>query len=376
MGIYSHSSFYFHHLLEENMEIITCQAKRSGKGFIANSQELIGALESTKAKAVKVIDSVVFKKNLVEYLKAIGKNEVVKVIPYKGEFTYESLETKSEVKSKHGKGIKLTAGKFTARFLSQKLPEDNTNDIALLRFSTIKAEESLNAGELKNALKHALVCISKDGANPALEYVFFDSSDDFTNIIGADGYRMAITRTPRIAEIGNQILISKANAEKLLKVIAKADNVELNDKGNQIRIKTKSQILFIEKEFCQFPYYQQVLDNHKDNQIAEIVFKADDLLKALPGKVKSSLPNILTRLYWNKNLKYVIKEDDQELTGEAELVHSSGEAKFAMNYQYLMDMLKAFKGKEVVLAAREALNAQVFSAGNTTYVIMPMYAQL
>jgi len=358
------------------MEIITCQAKRSGKGFVANSQELIGALESTKAKAAKVIDSVVFKKNLVDYLKAIGRNEVIKVIPYCGEFTYESLGIKSEVKSKHGKGIKIVSGKFTARFLSQKLPEDNTNDIALLRFSTIKAEESLNAGELRNALKHALVCVSKDGANPALECVFFDSLGDFTNIIGADGYRIAITRMPRIKEIGNQILISKANAEKLLKAIAKADNVELNDKGNQIRIKTKSQILFIEKEVSQFLHYQQVLDNLKDNQIAEIVFQANDLLKALPGKVKSTLPRILTRLYWDENLKYTIKDDERELTGEAKLIHSHGKAKFALNFRYLIDMLKAFKGKEVVLAAREALQAQVFSAGNTTYVIMPMYAEL
>jgi len=89
------------------MEIISVEAKRSGKGFITENGKLIKALKDSTSDNLKIIDTMVGRKGFLEYLRTLDKDKVLKVIPYQGSFEYESSEKEPRILSKEGKGIKI-----------------------------------------------------------------------------------------------------------------------------------------------------------------------------------------------------------------------------------------------------------------------------
>ena len=161
--------------------------KRSGSGFIAHRAKLLNALSRALSERVELMDFTIGRRGFVGYLKALGGSNIVKVIP--------SSDGASESQANGQKRIKITCGTNTSYLEDMAWIGDNTaHTICEVRVSPNNSvKPNIGSLELSEALNRVLPFTAKEDKRPALQCVLFTVKEGKLTLVGADGYRLAIT---------------------------------------------------------------------------------------------------------------------------------------------------------------------------------------
>jgi len=346
------------------MEIIACEAKRTGKGFIARNQDLIKTLENATADNIKVIDSTIGKRGLLTYLKTLDRTEPIKIIPYKGKFEIEAGNRENiHVEEVEGKGIKIVQGKTRARVKNNAWVKPQ-GETALLRFNLPKATKSIEVTEWKEAIKKAIACASNE--ERMIRCIRIEK-DGKINVIGCDGFRMVITKIYDGTAIEN-CNIDKDEAKTMLKTLEKANNVMLVDNAKYVSLLSNNKMVSVKKTDGIYPDWRRIAKNI--NVIAEAIFDVKDAKEAL-ARVKAD--NYI-RIFVGDGAITLIGDSEDYTAKESIEARTEGKARFAINPKFLKDMFSMEKDICRLYAGNEA-SAQKFEFGDSTYFVMPMFVE-
>ena len=161
------------------------EGKRSGAGFVAHKAILVNALSRALAERVMLIDLTIGRKGFLNYVKAVGGSNVIKVAPSNGSAS-ESQATK--------KRLRVVCGANTSYLDDLAWIGDKTPltlcEIRVSPGNSVKP--NLGATELAEALNRVVPFTSKDDARPVLQCVNFEVKEGKLYLVGADGFTLAV----------------------------------------------------------------------------------------------------------------------------------------------------------------------------------------
>ena len=165
-------------------EQLNIEGKRSGAGFVAHKAILVNALSRALAERVMLIDLTIGRKGFLNYIKAVGGSNVIKVAPSNG----------SASESQATKRLRVVCGANTSYLNDLEWIGDKTPltlcEIRVSPGNSVKP--SLGATELAEALNRVVPFTSKDDARPVLQCVNFEVKEGKLYLVGADGFTLAV----------------------------------------------------------------------------------------------------------------------------------------------------------------------------------------
>lgn len=349
------------------IEQLNIEGKRSGEGFIAHRQSLLGALGRASADRVNLMGFTIGRKGLVSYLKALGGANVIKVVPFAGDASVSRIT---------GKSLKVVCGTSTGYVSNNEWISDKTAsgfcDLKVNpRYSILP---NLGTLELAEALERALIFTSTESSRPVLQGVSFKAKGGKLELVSADGYRLAVITLDFNGE--GEAVIHRDELKSMAQALKRARRVRLSFETDQA---TKRNYLIIETELIRyrfsglsgsFPDYKALIP--KDFK-AGLSLETGEALKALGSlRVLSDVKGYPVDLTIGDGKVIMTSTDDKGMTKIS--AETSGEPmKLRLDGSFLNDALKAFGGM-VELQLTDAKSPVLFTAESFKLVLMPMAA--
>ena len=132
------------------------------------------------------MDLTIGRKGLLGYLKALGGSNVVKVIPSNGSASgVQAIE----------KRLKVICGANTSYLADNEWIGDKTPlTLCQVRVSPGNSvKPNIGVTELAETLARLLPFTARDDNRPVLQCVNFEAKDGKLTLVGADGFRLAVT---------------------------------------------------------------------------------------------------------------------------------------------------------------------------------------
>jgi DNA polymerase-3 subunit beta len=237
---------------------------------------------------------------------------------------------------------------------------------------------------LQSAIDKVIFAVDKAGkytSRPVLQGVLFDITDDTINIVGSDGYRMALYQTKINCNIGidTQLVIPAKLLEKIYKVI------KLTKYKGDIEVYYNSKnISFYTEEFEVSGYlvdgkyfdYKAVLPKEFNTKL--IVNKKDfesmlKRMKAIPSTKEMPMAKIITDnnkiyIHSHNGTMSLIENMPAKITGD--------KVEIAFRVAYILDYLKKVGTKEVVINIVNSNSPVILEETNDNekyqYLVMPV----
>ena len=251
----------------------------------------------------------------------------------------------------------------------------------------IKGEEvSLDGDRLIKALTSVLPYRSKDEARPVLQGIFLSLGEE-TEVVAADGFRMAYQRLPLASPFERKAVVP-AEAVKLLEHLWKRIPPAPEAGGciiDRVLAPREVTLAFDQDKMAfrfgratvlaklipgEYPNYREIMP--RDDDWPKVVFFAREMEREVRRLRKVS---DTVRLTWEDNtLKLRAKDQEKEAEATIETrIETSG--RIAFNAGYLLEYLKGKDGM-VALAVQGERSPGIFRhAGAPLVLIMPMYVQ-
>jgi DNA polymerase III sliding clamp (beta) subunit (PCNA family) len=285
---------------------------------------------------VEINDAILGRKGFLNYLKALGGSNIVKIVPSNG-MASESQHVE--------KGLKVVCGANTSylpneAWVTEKNRYGGFCQVRVSPHNTVKP--NLGGIELAEALSRVIPYVEKGKeARPVLECIRFIHKDGRLTLAGCDGFRLAETSLDFEDEEG-EALIEAIELKGLIPALKRAKRVKVGFENGGERLGSKS--LVIDTEAIRYKWQSQDGNYPDYEKLIPTDFVAD-------GKV------ILEA-----------KED----RGKAEIqAEASGEAEIGINAKYLAQGLKSLGGI-AELKVKDAKSAMLFSVDDYRLVVMPM----
>jgi len=348
------------------LEQLNIGGKRSGKGFVAHKAMLVSALIRALADRVMLMDITLGRKGLLNYIRALGGSNIIKVTPSNG----SAGETQATAKR-----LKVVCGANTSYLADNEWIGDKTPltlcDVRVSPSNTVKP--NVGAIELSEALARVLPFTSKDDDRPMLQCVNFEAKDGKLNLVSSDGFRLAIIDLD-YADGDGQALINRDELKGVINAIKRAKRVRVSFEPSGESLDGMS--LIIDTELIrykwqgvngEYPITDKLIPT-EFNTFAHFdtveAIKAVNSLKALADS--KAYPIDLTI----GDGKIVMANPDDK--GQAELVaDTDGQGKIRVDGQYLSQALKACGGM-VDLKLTNAYSPMLFTVDGYQLVVMPM----
>ena len=342
--------------------------KRSGEGFVAHKATLVNALSRALADRLLLMDFTMGRKGFLNYIKALGGSNIVKMVPATNGSASEAQAA--------AKRLKVVCGTNTSYLEDSAWIGDNTPvTLAEVRISpnnTVKP--NIGSIELAEALNRVLPFTATDDARPILQCVLFKAGEGKLELISADGFRLAVV-TLDYDDGEGQVLINRDELKGIASALRKAKRVRLGFEKSEDSLDGMS--LVVDTEAIrykwrgtegQFPDYQKVipteskLTTHLDTVEA---IKAVASLMALSNNAKD-YPIDLTI---GEGRMIMANPDDK---GEAVVpADTDGQSYVRIDGKYLAQALKACGGM-VDFKLTNAYSPMLFTADGCRVVVMPM----
>ena len=320
------------------MEQLNIEGKRSGEGFICHRERLANALSRAQAPKARINDIELGRKGFLNYLRALGGSNVIKVTPSGGASEAQAAD----------KGLRIVCGSNTG-YLPDKAwvsDKDGFGDTCEIRVSPNGSViPNLGAIELAEALSRVIpFAAGKTEQRPILGCVRFAQGNGKLTLATSDAYRLAeITLDFEDGEA--QALIPVEELKGLITALKKAHRVRLaiepNGNGcNGLIIETEAIRYKLAGESGTFPDYQQVIPAEFK---AAARFDTREMMKAGASLSALSLDrtSAITLALMNGKLTLSATDDRGSAQVEAEV---EGEAETALSGAYLTQALKALGG--------------------------------
>ncbi len=260
---------------------------------------------------------------------------------------------------------------------------------AKFNFSTASADEfprpqeiqatdefSISETLLKNMIRQTVYAISQNDAKPYLTGILFDMKEGTLNIVGCDGYRLAIRREETSHESPLKFIMQGKTARELLSLLGDTDfdvKIKVNDKQAQLTLKNcEVTTRLVDGEYLNYEGVakhentlfvvtetRDILDSiDRASLIASEAIKAHVLLHIEDGQVNINCETVLGQV-----------KDKFEVSMQGEPIE------IAFNPRYLLEAFKNADCKEVKLTFSTALNPVVIQPveGNSfLYIVLPV----
>lgn len=323
------------------LEGIYISAKDGFVRFIGNNLEL--GIDFSIPAEISNPGEIVVKANLF--------SDAVRKLPENEEFAYVEVDDKGI--------INLSCGYAKFDFATF-----NVDEFPKLPEVDEKISFSLIEKDFKKMLRQTVYAIANSDIKPVLTGVYFDIHDNIINVVGCDGYRLAIKRCETDISDIIKFIIPGKTVKELLTV--------LDDNGDyEIKLILSSKYLKLVLKNCVF--ISRLVDGEYMNY--EVVLKNSSSLTAIVS-TKQFLGSIdRAALIINEAMKnYVvlsISDDTININCESVIgkvkdklyVETSGEPiEIAFNPRYLMDALKNIDTEKIKVQ---------FSTPSTPVIIEP-----
>jgi len=354
------------------IEQLNIEGKRSGDGFVCHRERLVGALSRAQAPKVEVIDTTLGRKGFLNYLKALGGSNVVKIVPSGG--------SASELRTTE-KGLKVICGANTSylddgAWVTERIKFGDFCQVRVTSQNTVKP--NLGGLELSEALSRVIPFTEKGKeARHAFKCIRFAQKEGKLILTATDGYRLSEVSLDFETGDPAEILIDASELKGLIPALKRARRVKVSfgEKADaEGGLIAKALVIDTEQisykyrgEDGSYPDYEKVIPTEF---VAEVRFDTREMLRA-------SLS--LGALYLDKQSPITLTIADGKVTleakeerGKAEVTaETSGEANIGVNAQYLTQALKALGGM-AELKLKGAQNPMLFSVDGCRIAVMPV----
>ncbi len=260
---------------------------------------------------------------------------------------------------------------------------------AKFNFSTASADEfprpqeinaidefSMKEGLLKNMIRQTVYAIAQNDAKPYLTGILFDFKEGILNIVGCDGYRLAIRREELEHESNLKFIMQGKTARELLSLLGDTEyevKIKVSDKQAQLSLKNcKVTTRLVDGDYLNYEGVakhentlfvvtdtKSIADSiDRASLIASEAVKAHVLLQIEEGQVHINCETVLGQV-----------KDRFEVSMQGDPIE------IAFNPRYLLEAFKNVDCKEVKMTFSTALNPVVIQPveGNSFhYIVLPV----
>jgi len=354
-------------------EQLNIEGKRSGDGFIAHREAIIKSLYAAQAARVALLDGdiTIGRKGFIDYLKALGGSNIVKVIPSSGSASGMRATDK---------GLKVVCGSHQSfipgdAWIGKKTP---------ISFCQVRVSPNntvypnISGIELAEALARVIPFVSNEESRPVLQCVKATQKDRKLTLVASDGFRLAMLSLD-FEDGEGEALVNASELAGLVPALRKAKRIRLGFQNDGEKLDGKSLILDTElirykwqSQDGEYPDYEKVIPS---DFVATATFDTKEASKASRSLTTIWYDDSLKREYRPITLTIgdgkVILEAKED-RGKAEIeADTSGEVKTAVSARYLAQALKACGGM-VELKASSPSSPMMFSVDGYRLLVMPM----
>ena len=320
------------------MEQLNIEGKRSGEGFVCHRERLVGALSRAQALKVRIGDIELGRKGFLNYLRALGGSNVVKVTPN---------GSASEAQAT-AKGLRVVCGSNTGylddgAWITEKIAMSDTCEVRISPNGSVFP--NIGSIELAEALSRVIPFVSGKEERPVLKCVRFVQKEGKLTLAASDGFRLAELSLDFENGEGES-LIPADDLKGLVSALKKAHRVRLAfepdgmSDHNSLVIETEAIRYQWRSEAGTYPDYEKVMPTE---HIAVARFDTREMIKAGASLIALSgdRESAITLSLKEGALILTAQEDKGEARIEAQ---TEGEAQTAISGSYLIQALKALGG--------------------------------
>jgi DNA polymerase-3 subunit beta len=347
------------------LEQLNIEGKRSGEGFICHRERLVSAISRAQSPKARIGDVEFGRKGFLNYLRALGGSNVVKVTPNGSASEAQATE----------KGLKVVCGSNTG-FLPDKAwiaDKDRYGETCEIRVSPNSSViPNLGAMELAEALSRVIpFAAGKKDERPVLGCVRFAQSDGKLTLTAADGYRLAEV-TLDFEDGEAEALIPADGLKGLISALKKAHRLRLSFETNgnaysNLIIETEAIHYKWISESGSYPDYQEVIPTE-----FKVVARFDtrEMMRAGASLSTLSLDGTPAITLSIKEGALVLSATDDR--GQAQIeAEVEGEVETTINGAYLTQALKALGGMAEVKVS-DPKSPMVFTVDGYRLAVMPV----
>jgi len=348
------------------VEQLNIEGKRSGSGFVAHKAMLVNALSRAIADRVLLLDLTIGRKGLLNYLKALGGSNIVKVIPSNGSASGVQATDKR---------LKIVCGANTSYLADNDWVGDNTP----LTFCEVRVSPAntvvpnIGANELAEALARVLPFTASDDSRPVLQCVKFEAKEGKLRLVSADGFRLAVISLD-YADGEGQALVNRDDLKGVASALKRAKRARVSFESSKDSLDGTSLVIDTElvrykwtSEQGSYPDWAKLIPTDF-NCLAH--FDTVEATKAVNSlKVIANAKDYPIDLTIGKGKIVMSNPDDR---GQAELsADTDGEGFIRVDGSYLAQALKACGGM-VDFKLTSPASPMLFSVNGYQLVVMPM----
>jgi len=342
------------------VEQLNIEGKRSGEGFVCHRERLVSALSRAQAPKVEVINLTLGRKGFLNYLRALGGSNVVKITPHGSASEAQATE----------KGLRVVCGSNTSyltdgAWVTDKMAMSDTCEVRVSPNGSVIP--NLGALELAEALSRVIpFAAGKKDERSVLKCIRFAQSDGKLTLTSADGYRLAEVTLDFEDGEGNA-LIPADELKGLASALKKAHRVRVSFEDSNLVIETEAIRYKWGSESGTYPDYREVIPSEF---VAVARFDTREIMRAGASLSALSLDRTSAITLSIKEGTLVMSATDDR--GQAQIeAEAEGEAQTAISGAYLIQALKALGGMvEVKVNTPQA--PVLFAVDGYRLVVMPV----
>ena len=344
--------------------------KRSGEGFVAHKAMLANTLSRCLADRLTIMDFTIGRKGLLNYIKALGGSNVVKIVPA----STNGNASDSQVADKRLKVVCGANVSYLAdgAWIGEKTP---------MSFADVRVSPSnvvnpnLSSLELAEAINRVLPFTTKDENRPVLQNVLVKASEGKLVLVASDGTRLAIVRLDYDEGVDNAVLVHRDDLKGIASVLKRSRrvNIGFNPSGETL----DGEALIIDTEAIRykfignegtFPNYEQFIP------IEHSVMAHFDSVEAIKGiasiKAIAENPKSFAIDLMITDGGVLMSSPDEQGTSILS-ADTEGQGEIRVDGGYLADVLKACNGM-VDFTMSNAYSPMTFGIDGYSVVLMPM----
>ena len=347
------------------MEQLNIEGKRSGEGFICHRERLVNALSRAQAPKARINDIELGRKGFLNYLRALGGSNVIKITPSGSASEAQAAE----------KSLRIVCGSNTGclpdnAWVSDKDVSGATCEIRVSPNASVVP--NIGAIELAQALSMIIpFAAGKAEQRPVLSCVRFAQGGGKLTLTATDAYRLAEINLD--FEDGEAAALIPAEELKgLVSALKKAHRVRLSiepsgNEHNDVFIETEAIRYKFPGEIGTYPDYKQIIPVEFE---ASARFDTREMLKAGASLSALSLDRTSAIALSLREGKLTLSAADERGSAQVD-AEVEGEAVSAINGAYLTQALRALGGMAEVKLSKSKTPI-VFAVDGYRLAIMPV----